>query len=144
MPSAKSQPQQPVIRVAPLGELNAYTVYEHERETLAQGSPSSLLLNFALALLPSAVGILVTLYSSTMSDLKITLFPSAAIIFIVAGLICLTLWARMHRSASRLVEQIKNRIPPPGTPATIPAPAAPPGAAAPAPPPAAGQPPATP
>src|SRR5438477_5741607 len=98
MPPAKHQPQHPVIRVAPLGELNAYTVYEHELETLASGSPGGIFLNFALALLPLAVGIIVTLRSSTMTDLNFTLFTSASIIFIVAGLICLALWWKTHRS----------------------------------------------
>jgi hypothetical protein len=124
----RSQPQQPVVRVAPLGELNAYTVYEHELETLAQGSPAGLFLNFALALLPTAVGIIVTLRSSTMTDLSFTLFSSASIIFIVAGVICLTLWWRMHRSVTSLVEEIKRRMPPPGIQATAatPSPASPP------------------
>jgi hypothetical protein len=54
MPPGKGQPQHPVIRVAPLGELNAYTVYEHELELLARGSPGGIFLNFALALLPLA------------------------------------------------------------------------------------------
>jgi hypothetical protein len=46
------QPAQPVVRVAPLGELNVYTIYEHELVTLGQGSPGSVFLSFALALLP--------------------------------------------------------------------------------------------
>jgi len=126
MPPAKQQLPQPVIRVAPLGELNAYIVTEHELETLAQGSPAGLLLNFALALLPMAGSIIVTLRSSTMTDLNFTLFTSASIIFIIAGLICLTLWWRLHTSVKTLVQEIKNRMPPPqGIPATAPAPAAP-------------------
>jgi hypothetical protein len=120
MPPPRNQPQQPVIRVAPLGELNAYTVYEHELETLAQGSPAGLFLNFALALLPTAVGIIVTLRSSTMTDLNFTIFASASIIFIVAGVICLTLWWRLHRSVRSLVEDIKRRMPPQGIQATAP------------------------
>lgn len=131
MPPPRNQPQPPVIRVAPLGELNAYTVYEHELETLSQGSPAGLFLNFALALLPTAFGIIVTLRSSTMTDLNYAIFTSASIIFIVAGMICLTLWWRMHRSVKALMDEIKRRMPPPGIQTTAPAPAAPP----PAPPP---------
>ncbi len=126
MPPPRNQPQQPVIRVAPLGELNAYTVYEHELETLALGSPAGLFLNFALALLPTALGIIVTLRSGAMTDLNFTIFTSAAIIFIVAGVICLTLWWRMHRSVRTLVEEIKRRMPPQGIQATAPATNAPP------------------
>ncbi len=118
MPPAKSPSQQPVIRVAPLGALNAYTVYEHELETLAQGSPAALYLNFALALLPAALGIIVTLRSSTMTDLNFMLFTSASITFTIAGVICLTLWWRMHVSVRTLVQEIKKRMPRQGIQAT--------------------------
>jgi hypothetical protein len=125
---ARNQPQHPVIRVAPLGELNAYTVYEHELETLARGSPAGIFLNFSLAMLPAAISIIVTLSSSTMTDLNVTLFTSASIILIIAGLICLALWWHTHVSVSALVRDIKNRMPPLGSPATAPPPPTPPGA----------------
>ena len=67
-----------------------------------------------------AIGVIVTLRSSTMTDLNFTIFTSASIIFIVAGVICLTLWWRMHRSVQTLVEDIKRRMPPQGIPATPP------------------------
>jgi high-affinity Fe2+/Pb2+ permease len=125
MAPARNQPQLPIIRVAPLGELNAYTIYEHELETLAEGSPGGLFLNFALTLLPTAIGIIVTLRSSTMTDLNFMLFTSASIIFVIAGLICLVLWWRTHNSVTTLVEEIKKRMPlQPGiqtTPAASPA-----------------------
>ena len=124
MAPAKNQPQLPVIRVAPLGELNAYTIYEHELETLAEGSPGGLFLNFALALLPTAVGVIVTLRSGTMTDLNFMLFTSASIIFMIAGVICLALWRRTYKSVTTLVEEIKKRMPPQGiqtAPATSPA-----------------------
>lgn len=124
MAPARNQPQLPIIRVAPLGELNAYTIYEHELETLAEGSPGGLFLNFALALLPTAVGVIVTLRSGTMTDLNFMLFTSASIIFMIAGVICLALWRRTYKSVTTLVEEIKKRMPPQGiqtAPATLPA-----------------------
>lgn len=51
------EPAPPVIRHAPLGELKVYTIYEHELDSLAQGSPTSLLLNFALLLLPTSLSL---------------------------------------------------------------------------------------
>jgi hypothetical protein len=111
MAPARNQPQLPVIRVAPLGELNAYTIYEHELETLAEGSPGGLFLNFALALLPTAVGIIVALRSGTMTDLYFMLFTAASIIFLIAGAICLALWWRTHKNVTTLVEEIKKRMP---------------------------------
>jgi hypothetical protein len=53
----KTNPLQPVVRVAPLGELNAYAVYEHELDTLAKGSPSSHLLGISYALIPFSGGV---------------------------------------------------------------------------------------
>jgi hypothetical protein len=114
MAPARNQPQRPVIRVAPLGELNAYMIYEHELETLAEGSPGGLFLNFALALLPTAVGIIVALRSGMMTDLYFMLFTAASIIFLIAGAICLALWWRTRKSVSTLVEEIKKRMPPQG------------------------------
>jgi len=42
-----------VVRLAQPVELNAYVVFEHQLDLLAQGSPASLLLNFALFFLGS-------------------------------------------------------------------------------------------
>ncbi|MGP0063492.1 MAG: hypothetical protein ACLQGP_07840 [Isosphaeraceae bacterium] len=55
---------QPVIRVAPPGELNVYPVYEHQLDLLAQGSPAPLLLNFALFFLGVAATAAGTLWST--------------------------------------------------------------------------------
>ena len=117
MATAKGQPVHPVVRVAPLGELNVYPVYEHELETLGRGSPASVFLNFALALLPTAAGIAVTLRSSTTSDLNLVVLTCVGVIFALAGLLCLLLWWRMHVNVQSLMKEIKNRMPPQlGTP----------------------------
>jgi hypothetical protein len=89
MAAPKKQPTHPNVRVAPLGELRVYPVYEHELETLGRGSPASLFLNFALALLPTAAGIAVTLRSSTTSDLNFVVLTCIGVIFALVGLICL-------------------------------------------------------
>ncbi len=45
------------VRVAPLGELTAYTVHEHELDIIAAGSPATLAFNSSLgARRPPTVG----------------------------------------------------------------------------------------
>lgn len=108
-------PPPPIIRVAPLGELQAYTVYEHELDTLARGSPGSTLLSFSYALIPVAITILVTLLSTTVSQVVFVVFVCAFLILLIAGVICLVLGWQTSGSTHTLVEQIKNRMPPPPT-----------------------------
>jgi len=102
-----------VIRVAPLGELKAYTVYEHELDTLARGAPGSTLLNFSYALIPVAITLLVTLLSTTVSATVLILFVCAFLIFLLAGIICLVLGWQTGWSNQGLINSIKNRMPPP-------------------------------
>ena len=52
---AQARSGQPVVRRAPLGELNVYEVHEHELDQLAGGSPGPQLLNISYALLGAAV-----------------------------------------------------------------------------------------
>lgn len=113
MPPPRNPAFQPVVRIAPLGELNAYIVYEHELDTLAHGSPGSIWLSFALGFLPFAGGVLVTMRSSVLSDLNFVIFTCLATIFALAGFICLGVWWKTHVSTRKLVEDIKRRMPPP-------------------------------
>lgn len=56
------------IRVAPLGELTAYTVHEHELDIIAAGSPATLAFNFAVALISIGVSFILTLTTTTISS----------------------------------------------------------------------------
>jgi hypothetical protein len=119
-----SQPAGPVVQVAPLGQLNAYTVYEHELDALARGSSGSLHLNFALPLLSLFVGFVVTLSTSKIeSDRLFQSFLTVTVICAIAGVILLVLWWREHRSSRHLISEIKGRMPPPvATPQAMPEP----------------------
>jgi hypothetical protein len=106
------RPPPPVVRVAPLAELRAFTVSEHELDALARGPAGSLFLNFALFLLPISVTIVVTLLTTTIaSDRLFQGFFSVAVITAIAGIILLCLWWREHRSSRSLVADIKSRMP---------------------------------
>jgi hypothetical protein len=103
----------PVIHIAPLGELKAYTVHEHELDTLSRGSTASVFLNFALFLLPISVTLVVALLTTTIeSDRLFQAFVSLAAITFIVGAILLILWWREHKSSRSLVREIKSRMPP--------------------------------
>ena len=56
-----SRPAAPIVIYAPLGELKVYEISEGELEKLENGPPGQIHLSFALALLPAALTILVTI-----------------------------------------------------------------------------------
>ena len=108
------RPTPPVMRVAPLGELKVYTIYEHELDDLARGRPSSLYLNFAILFLPIFVTLLVTLTTTTIaSDRSFIAYVCVCVISLIAGVVLLALWVKSHRSSKSIVERIRNRMPPP-------------------------------
>ena len=106
-------PLPPVVRVAPLGDLKAYIVSEHELEALARGSSGSLYLNFALALLPVSLTLFVTLLTTIISsDRLFVTFVCVAVIAAIIGTLLLLMWYREHRSWRTLMADIKSRMPP--------------------------------
>jgi len=123
----KPNPLQPVVRVAPLGELSAYAVYEHELDTLAKGSAGSHLLSLAYALIPfSGAFVIAILGTDIPSDRVFNAFVLTALVTGLAGVICLVLGIANYRSNKALAAEIKRRMPPPATPAAPPGlPAAP-------------------
>ncbi len=120
MARQRPDPQIPPVRVAPLGELRAYTVYEHELEALGTRSAGALFLDFALVLLPVSVTLIVTLLTTTIGSDRLFLgFLSVAVIAAIAGLVLLLLWWQAHTRSRDLIAEIKARMPPPqGIPAS--------------------------
>jgi undecaprenyl pyrophosphate phosphatase UppP len=105
----------PVIRRAPLGELNVYSVYEHELETLAEGSSASLFLNFALALLPTSVTLMIALATTEIAARWLfDVFVVVCAVTLISGVVLLALWWQQRKKSRRTMELIKNRMPPPG------------------------------
>ena len=67
----KQNPLLPVVRVAPLGELNAYAVYEHELDILASGSPGSNFLGISYALIPFSSAFLIALFGTDIPSNRV-------------------------------------------------------------------------
>jgi hypothetical protein len=96
-----------VVRVAPLGELRAYTISEHELEKLEQGAPLSYLLTIGLCLLSADVTVLATLLSTSLPEFTSILFFCALLILGLVGTICTFLGWRLRTSTKDLVQQIR-------------------------------------
>ena len=131
--SAEAQPlvSFPALRVAPLGDMNAYVIHEYELDNLdrldadlAKDPPESLYLNFALFLLPVSLSFLVTLLTTTIRSNRVyELFVIVAFITFLASLPLFALWMRdrrIHRmerqrlltERAQQIQKIKGRMPP--------------------------------
>ena len=105
---------QPVVRVARLGELKVYPVYEAELDRLAIGGPDSVFLTLTTFFFSSFFSLLITLCTV---DIKVDrLFYSFLIFCIISGITALVLgllWWRNRVSSRLLLKEIKQRIPRP-------------------------------
>ncbi|UUO06152.1 hypothetical protein M4951_22670 [Blastopirellula sp. J2-11] len=108
---SSSQPR-PVYRVAPLGELRAYTISEEELHELARGGDLSLDLNFSVALLSVFATILATFLTVPLEGTVFTGFLTVGTVTLIAGVYLLIKGIRNYRSTNLLVQTIKNRLPP--------------------------------
>ena len=89
-----------------------YEVTEHELELLKSGSPTGLLLNFAIFAISIAVAFFITLLTTTISsDRVFIVFVIITAVGMLAGLILFVLWLRLRKSISNTVRTIKDRVP---------------------------------
>jgi len=101
-----------VVKLAQPGELKAYVVFEHQLDLLAQGSPVSLLLNFALFFLGVAATSLGTIATAPPTQDRIYYtFLIIFLITLIAGIVLLAVWYSMHRSVTSLIVEIKAQMP---------------------------------
>ena|ERR1035437_311831 len=119
MPNNELQPL-PETRIvrARLDTLNVYEISENELESLERGGPESLLLNFAIFFLSTAISLTVPLM---MSDVDI----KSNRVFIVLVVVCViswitsvvlgALWLNGYRSRKSVIRIIKKRLPAEGT-----------------------------
>jgi hypothetical protein len=110
---AKKPALSPPVRFAGLGESSVYLVYEHDLDRLAQGSPASVMLNFALFFLGVAMTALGTLWTAPPQQDRV--YYTFLIVFLatlMAGVVLLVLWWFQHQSMRNVVKRIKSQIPP--------------------------------
>lgn len=104
----------PVIRFAPLSEIKTYQLSESELDRLENGSPEATSLNFALALIPTSISLVVTLLTAEIKSERTysTLVGICSSCGIV-GLFFLVRWWKNRHSIKELISEIRNRMPPP-------------------------------
>lgn len=101
------------IKLAQPGELKAYVVHEHQLDQLAQGSPASLLLNFALFFLGVAASFLGTITTAPPNqDRTYYTFLIVFLVTLIAGAVLFVVWYSMHKSVASQVQEIKAQMPP--------------------------------
>jgi hypothetical protein len=106
------RPAPPILLYAPLGQLKVYELSEAEFEQLAEGPAGQLHLNFALAMLPAALTILITLQTTTIaSDRAYLGYLVAFWALLVQGIISLIRWWWSSRSHSNLIRDMRARMP---------------------------------
>ena len=99
------------IRRGSFKELTLYDVEESELELLAQGSPDSLYLNFAIFLLSVAMAFLTSLLTAVLSQRIFIVFVVITVVGFIVGILLLIIWLRKRRSISALVSKIRGRLP---------------------------------
>jgi len=99
------------VRRAAFAQLTIYEVADYELEILAQGSPDSLFLNFAIFLLSSAVAFLVALLTADLSARVFTVFVVFVTVGFLVGLFLMLVWLKKRTSTSSLVKTIRDRLP---------------------------------
>lgn len=99
------------IRRGSYKELTLYDVEETELDLLAQGSPDSLYLNFAIFLLSAAVSFFTALLTAVLSDRIFTVFVIITCLGFIMGILLLAIWLKKRRSISALVRKIRDRLP---------------------------------
>lgn len=99
-----------VIDRARLDSITVYDVTDDELSILEQGSPSSVYLNFAIALLSIAASLGVSLATTKIEDdRKFYTFLIITVLTTVIGAILLVLWYRTNKSSKGIFKKIRAR-----------------------------------
>ncbi|MEX0718104.1 MAG: hypothetical protein WD066_16040 [Planctomycetaceae bacterium] len=105
----------PAIQRVRLDKLRIFEISEAELEALERGSPESLFLNLAIAVLSVAVSFSVALATTRIDeDRTFAVFVIVAVVGYVSGTTFGLLWFVSRRSLRRVSADIRSRIPPEG------------------------------
>ena len=101
---------EPQIRRGRVDSLTLYEITDYELDVLERGSPSSIELNFAVALLSIGVSLLVTLLTTNPSKVVLLGFLVTSVSGFVFGFYFLLRWYRTHNDVADVVAKIRARI----------------------------------
>jgi hypothetical protein len=105
----------PAIHRVPLDKLTIFEITESELESLEHGSPESLFLNLAVAVVSTAISFSVALATTQIDSTKtFCFFVIIMIIGYLSGITFAMLWWRSHRSLQSVSKNIRGRRVPQG------------------------------
>lgn len=105
----------PAIQRVRLDKLRIFEISEAELEALERGSPESLFLNLAIAVVSVAVSFSVALATTRIDDARtFAVFVIVATVGYVSGTTLGPLWFISRRSLRNVSAEIRSRIPPEG------------------------------
>lgn len=115
MAKGRETPLDPAIRRVRLESLRIFEISEAELEALERGSPESVFLNLALAVLSVAISFSISLATTEVeSDRTFAVFVIITSLGYVAGVTFGVLWLTARRSLRSVSARIRARIPPEG------------------------------
>jgi hypothetical protein len=105
----------PEIRVGRIGILKVHQISDEELTKLGQGSGQSLFLNFGIGILSVAASFLIALCTTPITSNRVfCVFVIITVVGILAGIVLLILWWYTRQPISKLVHEIRDRMPPEG------------------------------
>ena len=105
----------PEISRGRIKELKLYEISDDELARLEQGSEQSLFLALGIAVLSAAVSFLIALFATTITpDRVFYVFVIVTVVGFVAGIILIILAWYTRKPISKLVQRIRDRLPPEG------------------------------
>lgn len=106
---------EPAIHRVPLDKLRIFEITEAELEALERGSPDSIFLNLAIAVLSIATSFLISLITTKIeNDRTFYVFVIITSVGFVSGITFGLLWFNLRRSVKSVSAVIRERIPPEG------------------------------
>ena len=100
----------PVINRKIVESLNIYEITDSELDRLAEGSPATVQLNFAIGLLSAAVTLFIALVTTEISsDRTFACFVAGLLITLILGGFFFLQWFRKRKSVSSIIDDIKQR-----------------------------------
>lgn len=107
----------PRIVRASLDQLTIYEISDNELEAIERGGPESLLLNFAILFLSTAISFTISLATTVIQSIHVyTGFMIVTTVSYIAALVLGGLWMHSSKSKKKLIKAIRERRPPEGDP----------------------------
>ena len=112
-PQSENNGENPLrIRRGKVDSLSLYEITDYELDNLEKGMPSSLFLNFGIALITISISFLIALITTQIpSERTFTVFTVIVVLGFIIGLVLIVFWLRTRRQLTSLIRKIKSRIP---------------------------------